>query len=68
MCAENVKQAIYRTIAMMCNKYYDFDTLRVRDLVRAEMGPSVPVLYGDVFSEIWHHFRKNGLKAYYGKK
>ena len=40
-----------------------FDALILRDMMRGKS--SEPILYGDVFSELWHFYRKGGFSKRY---
>jgi hypothetical protein len=42
-----------------------FDTLAVRNKLRAVVGPDVSVNYGDVHPELFHYYRKGGFGPLY---
>lgn len=65
MCMLAAKSAaeLPRILAEWTRERRAFDALAVRDELRRRV-PDEDVRYGDVFSEIWHAFRKGGLRDY----
>lgn len=45
-------------VATLTEQNVTFDTLAVRNQLRAKAGLGVDISYGDVFSELWHYYRK----------
>jgi hypothetical protein len=45
-------------VATLTEQHIPFDALAVRNQLRAKVGRSVDISYGDVFSELWHYYRK----------
>ena len=72
MCnwSDVVRTAFESSVKVLVKDGVSFDTLIVRDIMRgvAKIAPLFPppdISYGDVFSELWHLYRKGGFGKRY---
>lgn len=66
MClwSNTVQQVFEESIAELVKDEQPFDVLTLRNIMRRRV-PNENILYNEVFSELWHYYRKGNFKVPY---